>query len=117
MPKILEPFIILRRNDSKTFRLTLNPTCGLPERICKEWRRRSFQWMPIELAEHRTPKNKNAAKASAHALIDFLKKKHEEGSALRIVTQDIIVGDWINKFTSLETSPRTGINASRIDKT
>jgi hypothetical protein len=41
------------------------------------------------------------------------KKKQAEGSALRVSAEDITVGDWIKKFTDLETNPRTGINASK----
>jgi len=42
MSKLKKPFIIARRNDAKTFQFTLNSTCGLPERICREWQRVSF---------------------------------------------------------------------------
>jgi hypothetical protein len=37
-----KPFTLIRRTDSKSFRLTLNPSCGLPARVCKEWYRCSF---------------------------------------------------------------------------
>ena len=113
MPKIPEPFITPRRNDSKTFQITLNRTCGLPDRICKEWQRRSFQDLPDELAEYRNPKTKAGAKAAAYALITFLKKKQDEGNARKVHVEDITVGAWIEKFTQIETSPRTGVNASR----
>jgi ribonucleotide reductase alpha subunit len=46
-------------------------------------------------------------------VFDCLKKKHEEGAARRVRNEDITVGAWIEKFTVIETSPRTGINASR----
>ena len=51
--RIPKPFSIQRRNDSKTFLLTLKYTCGLPERVCAEWSRRSFQDLPDELAHYR----------------------------------------------------------------
>ena len=52
MAKLPKPFVITRRTDSKTFRLTINFTSGLPERVCAEWRRRSFQDLPDELAHY-----------------------------------------------------------------
>jgi integrase/recombinase XerD len=114
MAKNPEPYTIIRRTDSKSFRLTLNPSCGLPARVCNEWYRRSFQQLPPELANYRKPKDKPAAKIAAVALIVFLKKKQEEeGNARRIHTADITVGVWIEKFISIETSPRTGVNASK----
>jgi ribonucleotide reductase alpha subunit len=51
--------------------------------------------------------------AGAFALVEYLKKKLEEGTAQRVRVEDITVGAWIEKFTAIETSPRTGINASR----
>ena len=114
MSKSAKPFTTPMRNDSKTFQLTLNPSCGLPRRVCEEWRRRSFQDFPDDLAQFRAPKSKPAAEAAAYALIQYLKKKQsEEGSARRVCAEDITVGAWIEKFTELETSPRTGINASK----
>jgi integrase len=113
MSRAAKPFTTPRRTDSKTFQLTLNASCGLPDRVCIEWRRRSFQDLPDELAQHRSPKTKATAEAAAFALINFLKKKQEEGSARRVIIADITVGDWLEKFTRLETSPRTGINASK----
>jgi integrase len=113
MSRLAKPFTISRRNDSKTFLLTLNDTCGLPKRVCDEWSRKSFHKFPAELANHRNPKTKAAAEAAAFALITYLKKKQEEGNARRVSVDDITVGDWIKKFTELDTSPRTGINASK----
>jgi integrase/recombinase XerD len=70
--------------------------------------------LPPELAIHSNPKTKAAADAGTIALIDYLKKKHREGNALsRASAEDITVGAWIEKFTAVETSPRTGINASK----
>jgi len=114
MAKNKKWFTVFRRSDSKSYRFSLNPTCGLLERVCAEWYRVSFQNLPAELAHLRNPKNKNAAEAAAQALILYLKKKQEEeGSARRVSVDDITVGDWIKKFTELDTSPRTGINASK----
>ena len=111
--RVPQPFSTPRRNDSKTFQLTLKCTCGLPERVCAEWRRRSFLDLPGELAMYRNPKTKSAAEAGAVALIAYLKKKQEEGGACRVAVSDITVGDWIEKFTRIETSPRTSINNSK----
>jgi integrase/recombinase XerD len=107
-------FVISKRNDSKTFQITLNPSCGLPPRVCNEWKRRSFKDLPDELAHFRTPKKEKAAEAGVQALIYYLKKLQEdEGSARRVAPVDITVGAWLEKFTRIETSPRTGINASK----
>jgi hypothetical protein len=95
-----------RRNDSKTFQLTLNPPCELPARVCQDWKRRSFQYFPDELFQHRNPKIKAAAEAAAFALIGYLKQKQDEGGARRVSAGDITAGAWIEKFTSIETSPR-----------
>jgi len=111
--RIPKPFSTLRRSDSKTFQITLNHTCGLPERICAEWKRRSFADFPGELSQYRYPKTKTAADAGAVALIAFLKKKKEEGCARKVIVEDITVGAWVEKFIDIETSPRTGINASK----
>jgi integrase len=113
MPKSAKPFTTPRRSDSKTFQITLNESCGLPKRVCDEWCRRSFKEFPDDLANYRHPKTKAAAEAAAFALINYLKKKVDEGSARRVTTEDITVGAWAEKFTEIETSPRTGINASK----
>jgi integrase len=107
-----EPYVIQKRKGSKTFILTLNITSGLPSRVCDEWRRKSFQNFPLELVLYSNPKTKPAANTAVQALIAYLKQKQEEGGARRIVVQDISVGDWLEKFTKIETNPRTGINAS-----
>jgi len=112
MGRIANPFNILERPDGK-FQFTLNHTCGLPQRVCAEWRRRGFNALPDELANYRNPNSMPQAKASVQVLIAFLKKKQEtEGSARRAQTEDITVGDWLEKFTAIETSPRAGINAA-----
>jgi integrase/recombinase XerD len=111
MGRIAEPIIIHKRGNAYQF--TLNSTCGLPRRVCAEWQRRSFRTLPEELSNYRNPNSKPAAKASAQVLIAFLKKMQEtEGCARRVQTEDITVGDWLEKFTSIKTSPRAGINAA-----
>jgi len=113
MSRSKKPFTVTRRKDSKTYQLSLNTSCGLPERVCNEWKRKSFQLLPEELANHRQPKTKPAAETAVYALIQCLKKKIDEGgSARRATTDDITVGAWIEKFTTIETSPRTGFNAA-----
>jgi hypothetical protein len=111
MARIAEPYIVIKRGPS--FQLTLNSTCGLPRRICAEWQWRGFRTLPDELSNYRNPKTKPEAKANIQVLIVFLKKKQAEGSARRVITDDITVGAWIEKFTAVETSPRIGVNASR----
>jgi integrase/recombinase XerD len=111
MSRIAEPYIIHKRGNA--FQITLNPTCGLPQRVCAEWQRRSLRTLPEELFNYRNPKTSPEAKASVQVLIAFLKKKQEtEGSARRVQVEDVTVGDWLEKFTSIETSPRSGINAA-----
>ncbi|MDR3130377.1 MAG: hypothetical protein LBU18_02395, partial [Treponema sp.] len=77
MPRLQKPFTALSRRDSKTFQLTINPSCGLPDKICREWRRKSFQSLPDELSMYRYPKTKAAAESGALALIQYLKKQLE----------------------------------------
>ncbi|MDR0719423.1 MAG: hypothetical protein LBF78_07280 [Treponema sp.] len=113
MARLQKPFTTPRRRDSKTFQITLNVSSGLPWKVCREWRRKSFQEFPDVLIQFRNPKTKPAAETGALALIEYLKKKLEEGTAQRICIEDITVGAWIEKFTAIETSPRTGFNASR----
>ncbi|MDR0586029.1 MAG: tyrosine-type recombinase/integrase [Treponema sp.] len=113
MSRSQKPFTTPRRNDTKTFQITISPSSGLPWRVCLEWRRRSFRDFPDALAQYRNPRTKAAAEAGAFALVEYLKKKQEEGAGQRVRTEDVTVGTWIEKFTALETSPRTGINASR----
>jgi len=114
MPRPKEPFVVQKRSGYKSFILTLNETSGVPPRICKEWQRKSFQNFPPELITHSTPPTKSAAKESARVLINFLKEKQHEGSArVRAGAEDITVGAWIEKFTAVESSPRTGFNASK----
>jgi integrase len=113
MPRSKSPYVIQKRKDWKSYLLTLNTTSGLPQRICDEWQRKSFQNFPPELAFHSFPKSMPAAKVGADALIAFLKNKIENGNIRRISAEDITVGTWIEKFTIIDKSPRTGINASK----
>jgi len=111
MSRPKKPFVIQKRNDYKTYLVTLNVTSGLSKKVCDEWKRKSFQNFPQELAVYSNPKSKPAADAGATALIDYLKKKQDEGTKKTI--EDITVGAWIEKFTSVETSPRAGLNISK----
>jgi hypothetical protein len=60
--------VVRKRKDSKSFILTLNTTSGLPDRVCREWNRRSFQNFPAELVMHYNPKTKGAAEAAAQVM-------------------------------------------------
>jgi hypothetical protein len=53
------------------------------------------------------------SKTGAVALIAYFKEKQAEDGARRVKAEDITVGAWIEKFTAIENSPRTGVNASR----
>jgi integrase len=111
MSRVPQPFITPRRNDAKTYQISLNPACGLPGKICQQWKRRSFQDFPPELAQFRNPKNKAAAQAGAFALIEFLKNVHEP--ARESSDNRITVGAWLEKFTRLEGNPRSARNIAR----
>jgi len=106
--RLKRPFVI-QKTKYKTFLVTLNNTSGLPEKTCKDWQRKSFRNFPQDLAMHSNPKTNSAAYAGVVALIEYLKKNQDH----RISLEDITVGKWIEKFTRIETSPRTGINASK----
>jgi hypothetical protein len=69
--------------------------------------------LPDALAKYRNPKTKAAAEAGAFALIQFLKASSMEGMGHRIRSDDMSVGSWIEKFTTMVTSPRRGRNAAR----
>jgi integrase/recombinase XerD len=113
MAKNSDQYTIIKRSDSKTFRFYLNPSCCLPRLVREEWCRKSFKCLPEELAMHRNPKTEKKAEAAANALIVFLKMKLEkEGNARRVIFKDISIRAWIEKFTKLETTPMTAINAS-----
>jgi hypothetical protein len=104
MPRVPKPFITPSRNDAKTYQISLNPSSGLSERICHQWKRRSFHDFPFELKQFRYPKNKASAQAGALALIEFLKKAQEPS---RVPTDRIEVGTWLKKFTHIEGNPRS----------
>lgn len=111
MSKPKKPFSTPRRSDSKTYQVTLNTSCGLPVRVCREWQRQSFQKLPGELAQFRQPKTKAAAQAGAVALNEYLKKSTEQPNTAYVPVDDITVGAWLEKFTRIETSPRMARNA------
>jgi integrase len=114
MPRPQKPFNTPKRRDSKTFQITINPASGLPRQICREWQRKSFQDFPDALAIYRNPKTKAAAEKGAFALIEYLKKNAEDGAIIRQVSAEkITVGEWVQKFTDMESSPRTSRNAAR----
>jgi hypothetical protein len=89
MSRPQKPFTTPRRGDSKTFQVTINPVSGLPDKICREWQRKSFQDLPEELAKYRNPKTKAAAEAGALALIQFLIKSLEENNVWRVPDDNI----------------------------
>jgi hypothetical protein len=108
-----KPFSTPKRGDSKTFQLTITPASGLPDKICREWQRKSFQDLPGELSKYRNPKTKAVAEAGALALIQYLTRTLEENNARKVPDDDLSVGQWIEKFINIETSPRTGRNAAK----
>ncbi|MDR2608186.1 MAG: site-specific integrase [Treponema sp.] len=110
MPRVPKPFITPRRNDAKTYQISLNPSSGLPERICQDWKRRGFQDFPPEPAQYRYPRTKSAAEAGAFALIEYLKRT---GEPVRISTQKITVGAWLEKFIQLDGNPRAARNLAK----
>jgi len=107
MPRAMSRFKTYRRKDTKKFMITITPVSGLPLNICKEWTRVSFSRFPIELAHLREPKSKSAADNAADVLIEFLKKQISSGQ--RVAPKDITVGDWLNKFISLDDNPRSAV--------
>jgi integrase/recombinase XerD len=113
MPRPQKPFFTRRRNDSKTFLFSINPASGLPRKVCLDWQRRSFQDFPDTLAQYYNPKTKAAADAGVIALIQYLNRELEKNNVRRIPQENIMVGDWAKRFIDIETSPRTGRNASK----
>ena len=103
MPRVQSRFKVYKRKDTKKYIVTINPASGLPEHICREWKRASFSKFPVELAHLREPSSKPAADNAVDALIVYLKNK------LKTKTQfeDIKIGEWLEKFTSLENNPRS----------
>jgi hypothetical protein len=94
MTKSSKPFTLILRTDSKSFRLTLNHSCGLPDSVCKAWYRRSLQHLPEELSPYRNPRKKSDAEASAVALIAHLKMKQGEAGSRCAGGGDITVGEF-----------------------
>jgi hypothetical protein len=113
MPRPQEPFTFKKRNDSNTFQFTINPSSGLPRKVCQDWQRRSFQDLPDTLAQYRAPKNKSEAKSGVLALIQYLEKQLEQNEARRSYNEAVTVGEWVSRFTEIETSLRTARNANK----
>ena len=113
MARPKSPYNYHKRKDTKKYQFSLNPSCGLPQRICNAWQRKSFQNLPDELAQFRDPKREADVKIALGALLVYLKKQYEEGNAQKVLIEDITVGKWVEKFASIETSPRTAINNSK----
>jgi len=105
MPKVKSRFKTYKRKDTQKYIVTLSPLSGLPERICREWNRASFSNFPIPLAHLREPKSKSAADAAAETLIEYLKKKSNLSSKVQF--EDVNVGDWFERFISLDNNPRS----------
>ena len=102
MSRPKRPIIVEKRVGYKTYLITLNTTCGLPDRICREWYRKSFQNFPPELVIHSHPKTKAAAETAGQYLVAFLKN----GTGVIEKRDDPRVGEWLRLFTSMEESPR-----------
>ena len=95
MSRIPSPYAIYRRSDSKTFRLTLNATSGLPAHICNEWIEKSFLCLPDELDRYRYPKNHGQAETAAQALIHYLHKEQERYELTgKYALPSITLGDY-----------------------
>jgi len=103
VPRQQKPFVVYKRKDWKSFILTLNPTSGLPLRVCHEWQRKSFQNFPPELINHSQPKTKAAAEAGAMALIAFLKN----AGTVVVRRNNVSVGEWLRRFTVMAENPKT----------
>jgi integrase len=85
--------------------LTLNPSSGLPPRVCAEWQRKSFAHFPDDLALYREPETMTAAENAAVAFILYLKNQLMIGTAT-VSTENIKVGPWLERFISLDNNPR-----------
>ena len=106
MARPKSPYTYKKRN--KSYQFTLDVSCGLSKRICDQWKRKSFQSLPDELAIYRNPKREANVKVALSALIEYLKAQLEINGQKTLI-KDITVRDWISKFTTIETSPRTAI--------
>jgi hypothetical protein len=105
MAKLPKPFVVTKRTDSKTFRLTINLTSGLPERVCAGWRRVSFQDLPDELAQYRAPKTKSATEAGAMALIAYLKKNLRKVLRIGSVSRILQTAPGLGSLPPLKPAP------------
>jgi len=106
MPRVKGRFSIYKRKDTGKYTMSLSTASGLPARVCKEWDRVGFNRLPPELAHLRNPKSENAAKNTVDLLIVYLKKQVSLG-ILRLQYDDIYVGEWLERFTTLENNPRS----------
>jgi hypothetical protein len=108
MPKITGPFWVYKRPKTKKFQITLYPASGLPLEVCKNWQRKGFSRLPLELAAFWDPKTKAAAEASAMALVEYLRNqlRGAEESVLTEVRDTMTAGVWLERFASLENNPR-----------
>ena len=59
------------------------------------------------------PQNQGSRLGRGACVGGVSQEKQEEGSARRVAVEDATVGEWLEKFTRIENSPRTGINASK----
>jgi integrase/recombinase XerD len=108
MPRIAGSFYIYKRRDTKKYLITIYPASGLPPEICREWQRKGFSRLPLELAIYREPQKKTDANTGARALIEFLKNQMKQPDDIRqTAPQDnTSVGVWLEKFTAMENNPR-----------
>jgi integrase len=86
----------------KYYYITVNPTSGLPDKVCQNWQRKSFAKFPPELLAYSNPKTDSAAEAGAVALIIFLKNTDNRA----VKKCKIRVGEWLRLFTSIAESPK-----------
>jgi hypothetical protein len=112
MPKISGPFYVYKRRDTKKYHITLYPASGLPLEACKNWQRKGFSRLPLELTIFRDPKKKSDD-AGARALIDYLKNQlkgpdvaPQEAPQTGGKPPGPAVGAWLKRFTSLDDNPR-----------
>jgi hypothetical protein len=96
------PFHIYKRQDTKKYHLTLYPASGLPPEVCRNWQRKGFSRLPLELAVFREPRTKAAADAGALALIEYLKNQIKQPEEVRQIPRadagprdEITVGAWL----------------------
>jgi integrase len=81
---------------------------GLPPEICREWKRKGFSRLPLELAIFREPKTKAAAAAGALALIEYLKNQLKVSQVSLMAgksSKGPTVGAWLERLTSPDDNP------------